>query len=357
MPDPQSPRVKEGWSGPGRSDGQIVPLAPADDGLHTDPKEKGTYEWWYFDAHLDGGYTIVAFFYASNPNPGNGGKAGVELTLLRPDGTKTQKFMPHPKSQFQASTEKAEVTIGRNRLKCDYTGTLPVYELHLEGDGIGFDLVYRSLVKGWKPGSGRSDFQGMGYFAWVVPVPRAAVEGTIRDGGKIFAAKGVGYHDHNWLNFPFQQVIEYWMWGRLYSESFTASYAYIRCNPKLENHTVKVMMLARGQEVILSTGEFEFAKGGFQFSPAAGYSYPRNLELTVAGQLEIGLEVRQVLEQVNMLENFNPLLRFLAGTILRLRPGYFRLLSDFRLRLTQNGKTQDEKGTAFHEIVAFKPTD
>jgi predicted secreted hydrolase len=349
--------VKEGWSGPGRSDGRIVPLTPADDGLHTDPAEKGTYEWWYFDAHLDGGYTIVAFFYASNPNPGNGRRAGVELTLLRPDGTKTQKFMPHPKSQIQASTNKADVTIGRNSLKCDCSGPLPVYQLHLEGEGIGFDLIYRSLVQGWKPGSGYSNFEGMGYFAWVVPVPRAAVEGFVRDGEKTFEVRGVGYHDHNWLNFPFQQVIEYWMWGRLYSESFTASYAYIRCNPKLDNHTVKVLMLAKGQDAIMSTGEFEFIKGDFRFSSAAGYSYPRTLNLAIAGQLEIELEVQQVLEQVNMLENFNPLLRFLAGTILRIRPGYFRLLSTFRLRLIQNGKTLDEKGTAFHEIVAFKPTD
>jgi predicted secreted hydrolase len=349
--------VKEGWSGPGRSDGRVMPLAPADDGLHTDLAEKGTYEWWYFDAHLEGGYTIVAFFYASNPNPGSGGKAGVELTLLRPDGTKTQRFIPHPKSQVQASTDKADVTIGRNSLKCDSSGPLPVYKLHLEGDGIGFDLVYWSHVKGWKPGSGYSNFEGMGYFAWVVPVPRAAVEGTIRDGEKIIGVKGVGYHDHNWLNFPFQRVIEYWMWGRLYSESFTASYAYIRCTPKLDNHTVKVLMLANDKDIIMSTGEFELAKGNFQFSPAAGYRYPKTLNLAVPGRLEIGLEVQQVLEQVNMLDNFNPLLRFLAGTVLRLKPGYFRLLSAFSLQLTQDGKTQAERGTAFHEIVAFKPTD
>jgi hypothetical protein len=34
-----------------------------------DMVEKGMYEWWYFDAHLDNGYTIVVFFHAANPNP------------------------------------------------------------------------------------------------------------------------------------------------------------------------------------------------------------------------------------------------------------------------------------------------
>ncbi|OLS13315.1 MAG: hypothetical protein RBG13Loki_3098 [Promethearchaeota archaeon CR_4] len=330
-------------------------MPPEDDGLHIELGKRGMYEWWYFDAHFEGGYTIVAFFYAANPNPGNAGKAGVELTLLRPDGQKTQKFIRYSLNDFRASKEKADVKIGHNTLTSDYsTSSLPVYKIHLEEAGLAFDLIYSVSVHGWKPGSGFSHFADRGYFAWVVPIPRADVSGTIRDGDKTLSVSGVGYHDHNWLNFPFQMLIEYWMWGRVYSKNFTVSYAYIRCKPKVDNHVVKVLMLAQKENVILSTGEYELKKEDFEFSTPADHQYPKSLTFTIPDKLEMELKVQRVLEAENMLNNFSPVLRFLAKYLLRMKPGYFRLLSDFKVKVTHEGTSSTETGTTLHEIVAFK---
>ena len=68
----------------------IEPLKPEEDGLHIDMPRKGMYEWWYFDAHMETGHTVVVFFYAANPNPGPAGKAGVEIVVLRPDGKRAR---------------------------------------------------------------------------------------------------------------------------------------------------------------------------------------------------------------------------------------------------------------------------
>ncbi|MFW9846042.1 MAG: hypothetical protein ACFFD6_04805 [Candidatus Thorarchaeota archaeon] len=356
MADNVSPDVREGWTGPGRRDGVITPFKPEDDALHIQLGKRNEFEWWYFDAHLEGGYTVVAFFYASNPNPGITGKTGVELTLLRPDGRKTQRFIEYHRSEFEASREIPDVTIGKNYMKVDYSkGDLPVYEIFLDDDELGFHLTYTSQVQGWKPGDGHSHFAGKGYFAWVVPFARASVEGTVRDGTETFSAAGVGYHDHNWLNFPFQRIIEYWMWGRVYSENFTISYAYIKCNKSVDHHTVKVLMLAKKEEIILSTGEFDFIPEDFDFNGQANHFYPKTLTIRNTDKLENVMKVQRVLEAENMLDNFGALLRFAARRILRLQPGYFRLLSDFTLKVTHDGKTAEERGTTLHEIVAFKP--
>ena len=56
-----------------------------------------------------------------------------------------------------------------------------------------------------------------------------------------------------------------------------------------------------------------------------------------------------------MLENYHPLLRFLAKHVLRLQPGYFRLASAFELEVTQDTGSVVETGTTLHEIVLFKP--
>lgn len=348
--------VVEGWSGPGRRDWKITPALLSDDGLHIDKSKRGMYEWWYFDAHLDDGSTFVVFFHAANPNPGLMGKAGIEIVLVRPDGKRFQKFMPCQKSEFTAARDKPEVTIGKNTLRVEtQKGELPVYEIRISEDEIGCHLIYQAEVNGWKPGTGLSHFGDLGYFGWVIPFARASVEGTITEGGRSLQVSGIGYHDHNWLNFPFQSIIEYWMWGRIYSENFTVSYAYIQCNERVDNHVVKVLMLADGKEVILSTGEFDFSKGDLEYNPRAKHQFPRRITIHAPGELDVILEVKKVLEAEDMLNNFNPLLRFIAKNILRIKPGYFRLISDFELGVPREGSIKTETGSTLHEIVLFKP--
>nr|MDO8114775.1 hypothetical protein [Candidatus Sigynarchaeota archaeon] len=203
---------------------------------------------------------------------------------------------------------------------------------------------------------GISEFGNMGYFAWIVPFVRAAVEGTIRDGDHQIAVRGVGYHDHNWLNFSFQAIIEYWMWGRIYSDSFSLSYAFIQCNKKVKRHAVKVLMLAKGKDVVLSTGDFDFIKKDFEYNERAKHSFPRDVTIRVPGEMEVTLKVEKVLEAEDMLERFPKFLQFLAKNLMRLKPGYFRLQSAFDLQVQEkDGNKIKESGSTLHEIVLFKP--
>lgn len=354
----KSVKVTEGWTGPGRRDAQIERLKPEDDGLHIDMGGKGLYEWWYFDAHLDNGYTIVVFFHAANPNPGLEGKTGIEVVLLRPDGKRKQQFFKYGKQDFSAARDKAAVRIGMNTLEVyQEDGRLPTYEISVQEQGLGCHLKYTAEVNGWKPGTGFSQFGDMGFFAWVIPFARASVEGTITEGNQTIPVSGIGYHDHNWLNFPFQRIIDYWMWGRIYSENFTAAYAYIQCNGKMDNHAVKVLMLAEGEEVILSTGEFEFTKDAFEYNQTAKYHYPKEIKITVPGALTVELQAKKMLEAQDMLSNYHPVIRFIAKYILRLKPGYFRLLSEFELEAIRAGESVSETGETLHEIVLFKPVE
>jgi hypothetical protein len=109
--------------------------------------------------------------------------------------------------------------------------------------------------------------------------------------------------------------------------------------------------------VILSTGEFEFIKQEFEYNGRAKYSYPRKLVIRVPDKLEVNLAAKRVLEAEDMLNNFGTILRFVAKNVLGLKPGYFRLLSDFELKVTHEGKTNVETGSTLHEIVLFKPSE
>ena len=232
---------------------------------------------------------------------------------------------------------------------------MPIYEIEVKEQGLSCHLTYHAEVNGWKPGTGLSHFGDLGFFGWVIPFVRASVVGTITDGDRTFQVKGIGYHDHNWLNFRFATIIEYWMWGRIYSENFTVSYAFIQCNEKVNCHTVKVLMLAEGKNVILSTGEFDFLKNDFEYNSKARYQFPKQITIHAPGEMKATLTMKRILEAQDMLESFNPVLRLLAKNILHIQPGYFRLLSNFELEVIQDEKPVKETGETLHEIVLFKP--
>ena len=147
------------------------------------------------------------------------------------------------------------------------------------------------------------------------------------------------------------------MWGRIYSENFTLAYAYIQCNEKVNNHTVRVLMLADGDEVILSTGEFDFLKEDFEYDARAKHRFPKKVVISVPDELEAVLQVKKVLEAQDLLKNYNPVLRFIAKNIMRMKPGYFRLVSDFELKVTRENEIVTEVGTTLHEIVIFVPVE
>jgi hypothetical protein len=114
-------------------------------------------------------------------------------------------------------------------------------------------------------------------------------------------------------------------------------------------------MLAKNQDVILSTGEYEFIPEDFEYDERANHFVPKSLTIRNPESFETVLKVNRVLESENMLDNFGTILRFAARRILRLQPGYFRLLSDLTLKVNHEGVKAEESGTMLHEIVAFKP--
>src|ERR1700721_2413188 len=66
--------------------------------------EKGRYEWWYFDAHLDDGATVVVVFYTKpnvSPNGPLAPRISIDITL--PDGRTFQKFLDTNPEVFHAA--------------------------------------------------------------------------------------------------------------------------------------------------------------------------------------------------------------------------------------------------------------
>src|ERR1700683_5746348 len=94
-------------------------VAPWEDGTRTDGA-RGSFEWWYFDAHLDDGAALVVVFMDKDlTEPQKPLAPLVRINLDLPDGRSLQKAQRFAPEVYSAGTDHADVRIAGNRFAGD----------------------------------------------------------------------------------------------------------------------------------------------------------------------------------------------------------------------------------------------
>ncbi len=184
-----------------------------EDGMRT-PGDDRTYEWWYADFVLESGaklcvtFTIKRCICAIWPVDPH-----IMCVLDLPDGTHlnlAERFSPE---DFHASTETADVVMGKNTFK----GDLHHFDIHLDMKGVKADLHIENAGPSWRPESGiiymgDHDEHCLG---WLPAVPNGKSSGTIElEDGTVIPVDGSSYHDHNWGTSTMTEDFYRWYWGR-----------------------------------------------------------------------------------------------------------------------------------------------
>lgn len=196
-------------------------IEPWEDGIRT-TMEPGTYEWWYFDGHMDDGTKIVVVYLTKKyVTPGTEPEPHVTINMILPDGerlsVKSRNHTPGEDAFFEK--DRCDVKIGDNYCM----GDLNRYRIYASVNGIEVDLELERSVPPWRPGNGHLYFgeSGKKYFAWLAAVPDGDIQGTITRKGETRSVKGSGYHDHNWGNTPVSSLLKEWWWGRAKAGNYT----------------------------------------------------------------------------------------------------------------------------------------
>jgi hypothetical protein len=176
------------------------PIARREDGMRT-TGEKDTYEWWYFDTHLDDGSSLVVVFYTKPfiEGVGKGLAPYVSVELDRPDGSHRQWEAKADAAGFHAATDKCDVTIGPNTFRNVEWGSPSKYRIHVEEGPLLLDIDLVGQVPPWRPGTGYMYFgeRDEHFFAWLPSVPQGSVVVDLVLDSVQETLTGVGYHDHN----------------------------------------------------------------------------------------------------------------------------------------------------------------
>jgi hypothetical protein len=223
-------------------------VEPWEDGARTDGSA-GTYEWWYFDAHLDDGAKLIVVFFTKHFTAIDRPLAPmIRIDLDLPDGSSHNKIGEFGPEEFAAANDSCDVRIGANV----FGGDLHTYTITAQVEDVEVQVSLTGEVPAWRPQTGHMYFgpNDEHEFNWLPAVPQGRVQATYRVAGRTFTASGVGYHDHNWGNTPINSLINHWYWARGQAGPYTTIASYITAEPKYGNTELPVFMLAEDGEVI-----------------------------------------------------------------------------------------------------------
>src|SRR5467141_3618806 len=148
-------------------------IAPWEDGARTDDSA-GTYEWWYFDAHLaDGAKLVMSFMDKDIAEPQKPLSPLLRLDLDLADGRHFEKIVHYRPDEWSAAKDHADVHLGENR----FTGYLLLFLKQTTAYEISVDVTLTGEVPPWRPSTGYMLFgadRSM-EFAWLPSVPAGEV--------------------------------------------------------------------------------------------------------------------------------------------------------------------------------------
>ncbi len=224
-------------------------IEPWEDGMRTSGGP-GSYEWWYFDSHLEDGSSLVVTFYTKWLLKPKGPEAPmVQVDLDRP-GKPTQHLFVHATpEEFRASKEGCDVRVK----DCYFRGNLQTYEVKVVDDSLTVEATLVGQVPSWRQATGVTYFGAHDEhtFAWLPTVPQGKVTVTIsKRGAAPETLTGIGYHDHNWGDVAMSKLLNHWYWGRAQAGPYSVIAAYLYAEKAYGHTELPQIMIAKNGQVV-----------------------------------------------------------------------------------------------------------
>ena len=323
-------------------DPELFRLNRMDDAFHNQPSP-GAFEWWYFDAIFDNGYSMVTSWHIDEMGTETASPESryIKFAIYDPDGKKTDTEVRFPVSTVFASTKTCDVKMGDNRLH----GEFPRYEIHFRSDDIGGDLFFENLTQGMRnPPDGVLYFgrEPDKYMGWVIAQPRARVTGKLILAGEEIPVDGVGYHDHNWGNVPLQELYDHWHWGRIFLPGHTFLFSTGESARSIGSQRICVLIAFKGERLLRISSRIDAEPSDLEADKLTGDKYPRKLVLKVTARNisgEVILRLKKLIE--------SPAAYPEAAKEHR----YFRFLSDCDVNLDMAGEKIEADTQVIHELM------
>jgi hypothetical protein len=331
-------------------------IALWEDGARTDDSA-GTYEWWYFDAHLaDGAKLVVSFMNKDDiADPKKPLAPLLRLNLDLPDGRRFEKIVQYPPGQWSAARDHADVRLGENR----FTGDLHRYRIAATAEEVSVDATLTGQVPPWRPSTGYMLFGADRSleFAWLPSVPQGTVTVTYSVDGEQHETTGIGYHDHNWGNVGLLKVVHDWYWARGEAGPYSVIASYITSAARYGFEPIPIFMLARDNVVVGDDpSKVTFEREGVYTDPTTGKPVASTTRYTYRDgddRYVVSFTRTSDLTAARMVDSVKGLKR-IAAKLVRFDGAYLRFVGDIEIsRYRGDDLTETYKDDAIWELMYF----
>ena len=275
----------------------------------------------------------------------------------------------YDRATYRAETDRCWVKIG----ECLAMDAGNCYRLDLRQGRLAAELTFWPTLPGWKAGTGHllADPTNSRHFDWIVPLPRARVEGTLSVDGRPQQVTGEGYHDHNWGNVYLPSAFRGWTWGRIMADDWTLIFGDVVSRGSPPAH-VTPFLLAHGEQIVVTTDRISVTGKDPLREPQTGRELFGKLHLSSSAgpSVRLELETRRKVEALDFAaphaclaryplmrkmgeyafylgQNF-PFTRNLASWVLG-RGSYVRWVADYHLELPDQDVVQ--AGQGLYEVM------
>ncbi|HEX3460140.1 MAG TPA: lipocalin-like domain-containing protein [Acidimicrobiales bacterium] len=330
-------------------------IEPWEDGARTDDSA-GTYEWWYFDAHLaDGAKLVVTFMNKDIAEPQKPLAPLLRLDLDLPDGRHFEKTVHYSPSEWSAAKDHADVRLGENR----FVGDLHQYQIQATAEEISVDVTLTGEVPPWRPATGYLLFGADRSleFGWLPSVPEGAASVTYTVNGERHETTGIGYHDHNWGNVSLLKIVHDWYWARGQAGPYSVIASYITSAKKYGFEPLPIFMLARDSVIIGDDpNEVTFQPEGVYTDRTTGKPVAATTRYTYgAGEerYEVSFTRTHDLSASRMVDGIKGVKR-IAAKLAHFDGAYLRFAGDIEISRSQGSELiETYKDDAIWELMYF----
>jgi carotenoid 1,2-hydratase len=215
----------------------------------------GSYEWWYFDAIDQNGYSVVVIFYEGNPfskkyiqalakgvNHSAESFPAISISVYKDGKPLFYSFEETDPEDVEFSSKEIFGRVGENSFTGvkeggDISYTLQLNQALPNGERISGELDFSS-----KSGSGISDPKfnqnSRSTHTWNLILPTCNVSGGLKIDSlqpERISFNGTGYHDHNFGSEPMKESFDEWYWGRYHFNTYTLIYYVMNVKGEWDN--------------------------------------------------------------------------------------------------------------------------